>query len=68
MESNSKKEEKECKPPIPKYEVTEKEQRLQEEECKYNIYMSMFGYEGDDLDLDSETDLELEGHALPYLD
>ena len=67
-ESDSKKEEKECDSPIPKYVVAEKVQRLQEDEQKYNIYMSMFGYEGDNSDLDSEMDMELEGHAYLFLD
>ena len=67
-ESGSKKEEKECKSPIPEYEVTEKVQRLQKDEQKYNIYMAMISYEGDKLDLDSETDTELEGHAYLLLD
>ena len=66
LESDSKKEEKECESSMPK--VTEKEQRLQEEEQKYNIRMSTFGYEGDDADLDSEMDTKLEGHAYPFLD
>ena len=68
LEDNGKVEEKEWKTPILKYEVAEKEQRLQDKEPRYNIYMSTFSYEGDDLDLNSETDRELEGHAYPFLD
>ena len=49
-EDNNKMEEKKCKTLVPKYEMTKQELRLQEEEQKYNIYMSTFSYEGDDLD------------------
>ena len=34
----------------PMYNMTEQEQRLQCKEEKFDIYMSTFGYEGDDLD------------------
>ena len=36
------------------YNMTEQEQMLQCEEEKFYIYMSTFGYKGDDLDLDSD--------------
>ena len=52
----------------PQYEMTRQEHQLQEEEGKYEIYMSDFGYEGDDSDLDSETDTESNVTAYPYLD
>ena len=48
--------------------MTEQDKRMQEEEEKYNIYMSTFGYKGDDSDLDSETDTDLEGHTYQFLD
>ena len=67
-ENNNKEEEKKGKSPIPEYVVTEQERRLQEEEEKYNIYIGMTSYKGDNSDLDSETDTELEGHAYPFLD
>ena len=67
-EDNNKAEEKECKMLVLKYEMTKQELRLQEEEQKYNIYMSTFSYEGDDLDLDSEMDTESESHVYPFLD
>ena len=50
------------------YNMTEQEQRLQGEEEKFNIYMSTFGYEGDDLDLDSDMDLDLNVTAYPFLE
>ena len=68
LQNNNKVEEKECETSVTKYELTKQELRLQEEEQKYNIYISTFGYEGDDLDLDSETDTESESHACPFLD
>ena len=49
------------------YSMTEQEQRLQCE-GKFNIYMSTFGYEGDDLDLDTETDSDSNATAYPYLE
>ena len=48
--------------------VTEQERRLQEEEEKYNIYISTIGFKVDGSDLDTEMDTELEGHAYPFLD
>ena len=68
LEDNNKVEEKECKTLVLKYEMTKQDLRLQEEEHKYNIYMSTFSYEGDDSDLDSEMDTESESHAYPFLD
>ena len=48
--------------------MTKQECRLQEEEGKYKIYMNNFGYEGDDLDLDSDTNTESDVTRYPYLD
>ena len=49
--------------------MTKQELWLQEEEEeKYDIYTSTIGYEGDDSNLDSETDTESEGQAYPFLD
>ena len=50
------------------YKMTKQECQLQEEEGKYEIYMSNFGYEGDNSDLDSETNTESDVTAYPYLD
>ena len=66
-DDNKKEEEGAHKSSPPEFVMTEQDKRMQEEE-KYNIYMSTFGYEGDDSDLDSETDMDLEGHAYPFLD
>ena len=52
----------------PTYSMTEQEQKLQYEEEKFNIYMSTFGYEGDDLDLDLDTDSDLNAMAYPFLE
>ena len=52
----------------PMYNMTEQEQRLQCEEEKFNIYMGTFGYEGDDSDLDMETDLDSNATVYPYLE
>ena len=49
--------ERECKTSVPKYEMAKQELWLQEEE-KYRVYTSTFGYEGDNSDLDSETDMK----------
>ena len=64
--------EKECKVEgtkdkklTPMYNMTEQEQSLQCEE-KFNIYMSTFGYEGDDSDLDSDMDSNV--MAYPYVE
>ena len=48
--------------------MTKQEIQLQEEEDKYRIYMSTFGYEGDDSDLNSGTDTESDVTTYPYLD
>ena len=55
-------------PEKPQYKITKQEAKLQEEEEKYEIYMSAFGYEGDDSNLDSETNTESDVTAYPYLD
>ena len=47
------------------YNMTNQEVRLQHEEEKYGIYMSTFSYEGDDSNLDSETDTD--SNATAYL-
>ena len=67
-EDNNKVEEKECETLVPKYKMTKQGLRLQEEEQKYNIYMSTFSYEGDNSDLDSETDTESKSHTYSFLD
>ena len=51
----------------PMYEITDQEIQLQKEEEKYGIYMSTFGYEGDDSNLDSETESDSSVTAYPYL-
>ena len=50
----------------PTYNMTEQEQRLQCKEEKFNIYMSTFGYEGDDSELDSDMDSDLNAMAYPF--
>ena len=52
----------------PQYEMTKHEVQLQEEEEKYEIYVSTFGYKGDDSDLDSGTDTQSNMTTYPYLD
>ena len=52
----------------PIYNMTEHEQRLQCKEEKYDIYMSTFGYEGDDSDLDSDMDTDSNAMAYPFLE
>ena len=52
----------------PMSNMTEQEQRLQCEEEKFNIYMSTFSYEGDDLVLDADTDSDLNAMAYQYLE
>ena len=54
--------------PTPMYNMTNQEVRLQHEEEKYRIYMSTFGYEGDNSDLDSEMDTDSNATAYPFLD
>ena len=51
----------------PMYNMTEQEWKLQCKEEKFIIYMSTFGYEGDDLDLDSDMDSDLNVMAYPFL-
>ena len=51
----------------PTYEMTAQEIQLEKEEEKYGIYVSTFGYEVDDSDLDSETELDSNVTAYPYL-
>ena len=48
--------------------MTKQEVKLQEEEEKYEICMSTFGYEGDDSNLDSGTDAKSDVITYPYLD
>ena len=67
-EDDNKVEEIECKTPVLKYEMTKQELQVQIEEEKYRVYMSTFGYKGDNSDLDSEMDMESKSHAYPYLD
>ena len=68
LEDNNKVGERECKTSVPRYEMTKQELWLQEEEEKYRVYISTFGYEGDNSDLDSEMEMESESHTYPYLD
>ena len=49
------------------YNMTEQEQRLQHKEKKYRIYMSTFGYKGDNSNLDSDTDMDSNAMAYPFL-
>ena len=41
------------------YSMTGQELKLQHEEEKYGIYMNTFGYEGDDSELDMDTDMDM---------
>ena len=50
------------------YEMTDQEIQLQQEEEKYGIYMSTFGYEGDHSDLDSKMDSDSNMMAYLYLE
>ena len=50
------------------YNMMKQEQRLQCEEEKFNIYTSTFGYEGVDLNLDTEMDLDLNATVYPFLE
>ena len=68
LDGDKKEEESRHKPPPLEFIMTEQDKKMQEEEEMYNICMSTFGYEGDDSDLDFETDTDLEGHAYPFLD
>ena len=67
-EDDSKAEEGENKTLIPAYKMTKQELQLQEEEGKYRVYTSTFGYEGDNSDLDSELDTKSDSHIYLYLD
>ena len=49
----------------PMYNTTDQEVKLQHEEERYGIYMSTFGYKGDDSDLDSDTDSD--SNMIAYL-
>ena len=55
-------------PSVPAYEMSEQELQLQKEEAKYNTYISAIGYKGDNSDLETKTDTNLEGQAYPFLD
>ena len=50
------------------YNMTNQEVRLQHEAEKYRIYMSTFGYKGDNSNLDSEMDSDSNATAYPFLD
>ena len=56
---------KDC--PTMMYNMTNQEVRLQQEEEKYGIYLSTFGYKGDNSDLDSKTDSNSNAMAYPFL-
>ena len=49
------------------YNMTDQEVRLQHKEEKYEVYMSTFGYEGDDSNLDSKTDTNSSATAYSFL-
>ena len=49
------------------YEMTEQETQLQKKEGEYGIYMSTFGYEGDDSNLGSDKESDPDMAAYPYL-
>ena len=53
---------------ISTYNMTEQEQRLQCKEEKYGIYLTTFGYEGDNSDLDSDMDTNSNMMAYPFLE
>ena len=52
---------------MPTYKMTEQETQLQKKEEEYRIYMSTFSYEGDDFNLDSDTESDSDVTAYPYL-
>ena len=52
----------------PTYEKTDQEIQLQHKEEMYGIYMSTFGYEGDDSNLDSKMDIDSNVMAYPFLE
>ena len=66
MDDNKKEEDEGHK--LLKAEYIARQKIQQEEEERYNVYMSTFGYEGDNSDLDLEDDMESKGHAYPFLD
>ena len=68
LEDGNKVRERKCEASVSKYEMTKQELWLQEEEEKYKVYTSTFGYEGDNSNLDTEMDMESESHLYPYLD
>ena len=49
------------------YNMTDQEVRLHHQEEKYGIYMSTFGCEGDNSDLDSKMDTNSNTMAYPFL-
>ena len=53
--------------PTRTYNMSNQEVRLQHEEEKYGIYMSIFGYKGDNSDLDSKMDSDFNATAYPFL-
>ena len=53
--------------PTMTYNMTDQEVRLQHEEEKYGLYMSTFGYEGDNSNLDSKMDTNSNAMAYPFL-
>ena len=54
--------------PTTTYSMINQEVRLQHEEEKYGIYMSTFGYEGDDSDFDSKMDSNFNMTAYPFFE
>ena len=52
---------------MPTYKMRAQEAQLQNKEEKYRIYMSTFSYEGDDTNLDSETESDSDTSVYPYL-
>ena len=52
----------------PTYEMTHQEIQLEQEEEKFGIYMSTFGYEGDSSDVDSKMDSDSNVMAYLYLE
>ena len=49
------------------YEMMAQEIKLQKEEEKYGIYMNTFGYEGNDSNLDPETESDSDATVYLYL-
>ena len=52
----------------PTYMMTDQEIQLEQEEEKYGIYTSTFGYEGDNSNLDSKMDSDSNAMAYLYLE